>query len=447
MQERIFCSDVTFESIGLKPEILRGLHEKGFERPTGIQGMLIPPVLAGKDVLGQAKTGTGKTAAFGLPLINQVDPEGGLQAIILVPTRELALQVSRELRDFARHTHVRVTPIYGGERRHAQISRLLKNPAIIVGTPGRVMDLHQSGELPYDKVRFVVLDEVDRMLDIGFRDDIRRILSRIPTQRQTIFVSATISPEIESLARKFMRDPEKLVSTDGSLTVAQVDQTHFIVQRWDKRRLLLHLLTHEEPALTVVFCATKREVDRVTAFLTKHGIEAHSIHGDMYQRKRDQVMEKLRGGKLSVLIASDVASRGLDVSGISHVINYDIPVDPEVYVHRIGRTARLGRNGVAWTFVTPEEGELLTSIELLINREVPRKDYPDFIPGPIPAEVLAERERAEEVATRGAMHHSRHLPLPVTPEDAQDPTRFPGGVVPVSPPPRRLGGRMRLRRR
>jgi ATP-dependent RNA helicase DeaD len=445
--DRIFSEDITFKDLGLNEGLLRGLAERGFERPTGIQSRLIPAALAGRDVLGQARTGTGKTAAFGIPLINRVDPDLGPQALVLVPTRELALQVAKELRTFSHHTKVRVTPIYGGERRRTQMDRLKGAVHIVVGTPGRVMDLEQSGSLSFSDMRFVVLDEVDRMLDIGFRDDIRHILSRIKTQHQTIFVSATISPEIETLARKHMRDPEKIVATEGSLTVSQVDQRHLIVERWDKRRLLAHLLEHEEPALTLVFCATKREVDRVAEYLQKKGIEVHSMHGDMYQRKRDRVMKQFRDGQLSVLVASDVASRGLDVEHVSHVINYDIPVDPEVYVHRIGRTARLGRNGVAWTLVTPEEGKMLTAIEHLIDKEVPRMEYPDFTPGPIPDSVRIEREHAVERAEQHAANANRAARSAISADAAVDTTRFPGGLVPIAPPARRLGGRMKSRRR
>ncbi len=447
LMDQIFQTEKTFEELGLRADLVRGLKEHGFRHPTPVQAQIIPLALSGRDVLGQARTGTGKTAAFGLPIIHMIDVELGVQAAILVPTRELAVQVARELRDLARNTHVNITPIYGGERRKSQIARLRKHPHIVVGTPGRVMDLLDARELSFEEIRFAVLDEVDRMLDIGFRDDIRRILSRIPNKHQTIFVSATISSEIEALARKYMRDPEKIVSTAGSLTVAAVDQTHLLVQRWDKRRLLLHLLTHEEPALTLVFCNTKREVDRVAEYLDTKGVDVHAIHGDLFQKKRDRVMEKFRDGSLSVLIASDVASRGLDVENISHVINYDVPVDPELYVHRIGRTARIGRGGIAWMFVTPDEGPLLSCIEHFINKEIPRKMYDDFTPGPVPHGVQAERERAREQSEKFATQQNRHAPSTIDATAARDATKFPGGLVPIAAPERRMKGRMRGRRR
>jgi len=444
--ERIFSCERTFENLGLHPRLLKGLEEKGFVHPTDIQARLIPLVLEGRDVLGQAKTGTGKTAAFGLPLLEKVEPKGGHQALVLVPTRELAVQVRREMHDLAKHSNVRITAIYGGERRRTQIDRLARGSEIVIGTPGRVMDLHQDGKFPFTDIRFVVLDEVDRMLDIGFRDDIRYILSRMDRPHQTVFVSATISDEIERLARSFMRDPEKIVSVSGSLTVSQVQQSHLLVERWDKKRLLLHLLEHEDPALTLVFCGTKREVEYLAEFLQKHDIDVRAIHGDMYQRKRDRVMKRLREGGLSVLVASDLAARGLDVQGITHVVNYDMPPDPEVYVHRIGRTARLGADGVAWSFVTPGEGKLLTAIERLINREVPRIHYDDFEPGPVPAKVHAERKQEAERNELERLSRSRTLPAKVAEKDASDETKFPGGIVPTAPPTRRMGGRMRGRR-
>lgn len=291
------------------------------------------------------------------------------------------------------------------------------------------------------------------MLDIGFRDDIRRILKMCPESRQTVFVSATISSEIESLARSYARNAEKIVAAEGSLTVKLVKQFHLPVQPWDKRALLAHLLTHEEPALTVAFCRMKRTVDEVVQYLARKGIEAHAIHGDMYQAKRNKVIDQLRSGQLSVLIASDLASRGLDVEGITHVINYDLPEDPEIYVHRIGRTARAGRDGVAWSFVTPEQGPLLTAIELFINNEIPKLEYPDFRPGPVPQGVIQSKEldaKRAEVAKQfnrfaatgpAAIGHVASA----APEDA-DPTRFPGGVIPKAMPNKRMMGRVKTAR-
>jgi ATP-dependent RNA helicase DeaD len=442
-----FDTSRRFADLGLPAPVLQALEEKGFEHPTRIQAALLPVALSGRDCLGQAKTGTGKTAAFALPMLARIPKDAGFAGLVLVPTRELAIQVAKEFHEFARHSGHAVVAVYGGHSVNAQATKLNKGPAIIVGTPGRVMDMHERGMLPYDQVKVAVLDEVDRMLDIGFRDDIRRILGAMKQHPQTIFVSATISPDIEKLARSYMRNPEKIVTTEKSLTVAAVDQSWLSVEPWDKKRLIEHLLKHEEAALTVVFCRMKKTVDQVADYLSKHGIDAHAMHGDMFQTKRDKVMDKLRGGTLKVLVASDLASRGLDVDDISHVINYDVPEDPEVYIHRIGRTARAGRGGVAWTFVQPDQGDLLSSIEMLANIEIPQKTYPDFTPGPVPADVAsyrqAEQRRREELASaRNRLAATTSIPAP----KAVDPNAFPGGIVPSALPLKRLGGVVRTRR-
>jgi len=442
-----FVLDKTFADLGLTSAVLEGLTARGFRHPTRIQAALIPAALAGKDVLGQAKTGTGKTAAFGLPLLQMLDPEARFSALVLVPTRELAIQVAKELQELGGFAKVQTVAVYGGQPIDKQVTLLKKNPPIIVGTPGRVMDLAERNILPFGEFRFAILDEVDRMLDIGFRDDIRKILGKLRKTPQTIFVSATISPEIEKLARSYMKDPEKIVTFEKSLTVSQVKQSYFTVERWDKRRLLLHLLKKEKPHLAVVFCRTKRAVDEVTEFLNRNKIDAHAMHGDMYQKKRDKVMEKLREGDLSVLVASDLAARGLDVDDITHVVNYDMPEDPEVYIHRIGRTARAGRTGVAWSFVVPDQGDLLTNIEMLANVEIPRTDYDDFKPGPVPADVSAMREHEAKRREDAQTARNRSAGPEVPAVQAVDPNMFPDGIVPTALPGRRLGGRVRTGRR
>jgi len=448
-----FDTSVTFADLGLPAPLLRAVTDKGFVHPTRIQAALIPPALAGKDCLGQAKTGTGKTAAFGLPMLSRLDPKARFNGLILVPTRELAIQVAKEVHDLARHSGHSVAAVYGGHSIQAQAHKLEKGVSIVVGTPGRIMDMHSRGLLPYDRVEFAVLDEVDRMLDIGFRDDIRKILGSMKQRPQTVFVSATIAGEIERLARSYMNNPEKLVTFEKSLTVTQVNQSYLPVEPWDKRRLLLHLLTHEKPELTVVFCRTKRTVDQVAEYLAKHNVDAHAMHGDMFQKKRDKVMDRLREGGLSVLVASDLAARGLDVEDISHVVNYDLPEDPEVYIHRIGRTARAGREGVAWTFVCPDQGELLTAIEMLANIEIPRMEYDDFSPGPLPSEIVADRElsaKRREVSDRSKNRFALVPPTVASAGSAPEPvdlSKFPGGVVPTALPQRRLGGRVPGRKR
>jgi len=446
-RQQLFALDKTFADLGLSEPILRALAREKFEHPTRVQAELVPAILSGKDVLGQSKTGTGKTLAYGLPILERVEPKLPIQALIIVPTRELAVQVTEELRWLSEFSQVRSTAIYGGQPIRKQVVALSKNPPIVVGTPGRIQDLHERGELPYENIRFVVLDEVDRMLDIGFREDIRRILGQIRNPHQTVFVSATISPEIEKLAKQYQRSPIRVDATASpSLTVSQVKQHYFAVQPWDKKGLLVHLLKHEEPAVTLVFCRTKHTVDALAKYLQQKGIDTQAIHGDMYQGKRNRVMEKLRSGVLKVLICSDLAARGLDVEGITHVINFDLPEDPEIYVHRIGRTARLGRAGEAWSLVTPEQGALLTAIEQLTNVEVEKMEYPDFTPSAPPPEVMERERQAAKRAEELRIQRSRAQLAPPRKDEARDASRFPGGVVPAALPAKRLGGRVRSRR-
>jgi ATP-dependent RNA helicase DeaD len=445
----IFDESTSFAQLGLGSGVLQGVAEAGFEHPTSIQALMIRPIMAGQDVIGQAKTGTGKTAAFGLPILHLVDKATPMSALVLVPTRELAAQVAAELEVLGKHTPIRSTCIVGGESMRQQLRSVAHGGHIIVGTPGRIMDLSDRGDIHFRNVRFVVLDEVDRMLDIGFREDIRRILKTVTGPHQTILCSATISDEIERLARSFMRkDVVKLRDIAGSLTVSQVDQHYLPVQPWDKRTLLLHLLRHEKPNTTVIFCRTKATVHRVTAYLREHGIDVREIHGDLAQEKRNKVMASFRDGKLDVLVASDLAARGLDVEHISHVINYDLPDDPEVYIHRIGRTARVGRRGTAWTFVMPDQGQLLTEIEKLAGVMIEKLDYPDFKPGPVPEDVRQEMARAPQragdpiqtLANRAAPRPTDEL----SPEEIA--RRFPNGIVPKGQPPRTLGRHFRSRR-
>jgi ATP-dependent RNA helicase DeaD len=446
-------SELTFADLGVRSSVLKGIDEMGFVHPTKVQAAILPPFLEGRDVLGQAKTGSGKTAAFGIPIINNASRDLPFQTIVLCPTRELAIQLAREINELAHFTPITAVPVYGGQAINTQAARLSKNPEIIVATPGRYMDMVDRGYLHLDNIKFVVLDEVDRMLDIGFREDIRKILGRIHTDHQTLFVSATLSDEIEKLARTHMKDnAEKIVTVAGSLTVSMVEQHYLSVAPWDKRSLLLHLLRNEDPALTLIFCRTKATVDKLTKYLCDKGIDAHAIHGDMYQGKRNAVMNKLRDGDLGALVASDLAARGLDVDGISHVVNYDLPEDPEVYIHRIGRTARAGREGVAWSLVTDEQGPLLTAIEQLANTEIPLMDYPDFKPGPIPERVRAEKAR--EAADVEAMRKPSRFEEAAAPAEKQntkadtkdDAKKYPGGIVPLEMPGKRIRGRVRTHR-
>ncbi len=454
--QHVFRMDLTFEDLGLHGHVLEALRHRGFRHPTKIQAELIPVALKGKDVLGQAKTGTGKTLAFGIPLLNLVEPGEPVQAIVLAPTRELAVQIQQDLEEVVKADDeghkVRVASIYGGQKISTQQQKLAKRPEIIVGTPGRVLDMIGRGYMSLSKIRFAVLDEVDRMFDIGFRDDIRKILKMCPESRQTLFVSATISPEIEDLARRYMNDPVRLTVSGGSLTVEMVKQQYVSTPPWDKRRMLVHLLQTEEPAVTIVFCRMKRTVDDLVAYLHRKDIPAVAIHGDMSQSKRNQTMQQLKGGKLKVLVASDLASRGIDVEGITHVINYDLPEDPDLYVHRIGRTARAGREGVAWSIVTPEQGKLLTDIELLVNAEIPRREFPDFEfrerpdnwrDEPKPNQHIVENVPEKVFKSRYAPTDTEELAVL---SEEQKAVKFANGVVPKKLPPKRLKGKVRTRR-
>lgn len=450
MSQDLFDTSVTFSGMGLSDSVVEGVTDAGFEHPTDIQAQLIPAILDGKDVIGQARTGTGKTAAFGLPIFHLADPNVRMQGLVLTPTRELATQVAAELDALGKHTSIRTSCIIGGESMRAQQKSVERGGHIIVGTPGRVMDLFGRGQIHFNDMRFVVLDEVDRMLDIGFRDDIKKILGNVRRDHQTVFVSATIDREIESLGRSFMhKDAKKITTVSGSLTVSMVDQKYLPVEPWDKRSLLLHMIRNEKPDTTVVFCKTKATVHKITKYLCEKNISAREIHGDLHQRKRTQVMESMRRGDLDVLIASDLAARGLDVEHITHVINYDLPEDPEVYVHRIGRTARAGRRGVAWSFVTPEQGQLLTEIEKLAGAMIEKLDYPDFQPGPIPQDIRADRDAETRRGSKPARTlESRVVGAIDTSGYSEDELKamFPDGNIPKNLPKKGLGGKFRTRR-
>ena len=367
-----------FAELGIEIRFLKALHKMGFVEPSDIQTVMIPLALERRDILGQARTGTGKTAAFGLPILQQLEPSGRLQAMCLAPTRELAVQVTAELRRLSEFADLHIVAIYGGQKVATQLHYLGRKPHFVVGTPGRVQDFMNRGVLDVRGVRFVVLDEVDRMLDIGFRDDIKNILSRVSGKHQTIFVSATIEDEIKRLAGQYMHDPVDVNVSKDKLTVDEVDQSYVTVERPEKFRLLHKILNRDDHPITIVFTNTKAAARKLAKKLYDAGIDAKEIHGDLIQKKRDRVMDQFRRHKIRVLVATDLAARGIDVSKISHIINYDIPVDSEVYVHRIGRTARMGARGVAISFISRDEGQLLTNIEILINREVPERGVDGF---------------------------------------------------------------------
>jgi ATP-dependent RNA helicase DeaD len=439
-----------FAALGVGSSVLRALAELKFVTPSEIQTMLIPRALAGVDLLGQARTGTGKTAAFGIPILQRARAGLSTQAIILVPTRELAVQVESEIQRLGQHTPIRSTAVFGGQKIVAQMKFLRHGPEILVGTPGRVIDLLDRRIIDFGNIRFVVLDEVDRMLDIGFRDDIRNILSRIKgvsketaAEHQTIFVSATISAEIEKLSRQYMREPvEKLIApgADDKPMVEKVEQYYFSVQPWDKYRLMRRLLERENPDLAIVFCRTKRGAEKLAKKLHADGIECREIHGNLAQNKRERVMKNFRTGKFDVLIATDLASRGIDVADISHIVNYDIPEDPEVYIHRVGRTARMGAGGKAFTLVTPQQGDELTKVEALINQVIPLAVLDGFEPSPTPPDWTE--------LPPGQMSSQPSAPKPSRFERAYGSSASPDCPQPaIALPPRTIGSKIPITRR
>lgn len=361
--------------------MLDALQKAQYLAPTPIQAGLIPRALAGVDVLGQAQTGTGKTAAFVIPILELYgshERAEGPKSLILVPTRELAVQVRDEVVKLAHGRKVRSVALYGGKPIRSQIEKLRRGADVVVGTPGRVLDHIARGTLRLADLRCVVLDEADRMLDIGFRPDIEKILRQCPKQRQTLLLSATVPPPVERLAKRYMRDPETLNFSPKEISVETITQYYFTVDPRKKFDLLVRLLRREDPQQAIIFCRTKRGTDKVHHNLQKKFPGTACIHGDLPQRQRDRVMQDFRQGKVRILVATDVVGRGIDVSGISHIINYDIPEFCDDYVHRVGRTGRMGREGVAYTFVTPEEGAELTRIEVRINRLLQRDEIEGF---------------------------------------------------------------------
>ncbi|VEF49469.1 DEAD/DEAH box helicase domain-containing protein [Bacillus freudenreichii] len=353
-----------FSDLNLSPSILKAVNRMGFEEATPIQAKTIPLSMEGKDLIGQAQTGTGKTAAFGIPLIQKIDPsDHTVQGIIIAPTRELAIQVSEELYKIAIDSRVRVLAVYGGSDIQRQIRALKKGPQIVVGTPGRVLDHINRRTLKLGNVHTVILDEADEMLNMGFIEDIESILKTVPEERQTLLFSATMPEPIRRIAERFMKSPELVKVQAREMTVPLIEQFFVKVPEREKFDVLSRLIDVQSPELAIVFGRTKRRVDELSNALTVRGYTAEGIHGDLSQAKRLSVLRKFKEGKVDVLVATDVAARGLDISGVTHVYNYDIPQDPESYVHRIGRTGRAGKEGMAVTFVSPREMGYLRIVE------------------------------------------------------------------------------------
>jgi ATP-dependent RNA helicase DeaD len=369
-----------FHSLTLAAPVLAALDRAGYLEPTPIQAAFIPEALQGRDVIGQAQTGTGKTAAFLLPFFNRWTDNNlpGPQAVVLAPTRELVVQVAEEANKLSPSRHCRAVPIYGGQRIRKQLDELKRGVAVVVGTPGRVLDHLSRGTLNLSGAHYVVLDEADRMLDIGFRPDIEKILRRCPRERQTMLLSATVPPPVLRLVHRYMVDPAHINVSPAQATVESIRQSYITVDEDRKFDLLVEVIKREQPRQCIIFCERKRWAENLYRDLRLEVPRAAVMHGDLDQSLRNRIMQGFRDGKITYLVATDVVGRGIDVRGISHIINYDLPEDPENYVHRIGRTGRIGADGVAIAFVTPEQGPLLTGIEHFINREVERTEIEGF---------------------------------------------------------------------
>lgn len=377
-----------FSNLGLSPEVLKAVSNMGFEEMTPIQQEAIPLGLTGRDLIGQARTGTGKTAAFGIPMVERFIPEQSLpQGLVVAPTRELAVQVAEELNKIGEFKRVRALPIYGGQDIDRQIKNLKKRPEIIVGTPGRLLDHIRRRTVRLAQISIVVLDEADEMLNMGFIEDIEAILKEVPQERQTLLFSATMPRPIQELAMKFMVEPQVIQVKSKEVTVPAVHQSYIEVQERQKFDALCHLLDIQPPELAIVFGRTKRRVDEIAEGLKSRGYSAEGIHGDLTQARRESVLRQFKNGTIDVLVATDVAARGLDISGVSHVYNFDIPQDAEGYVHRIGRTGRAGRSGEAISLVTSREQDHFRYIQRATGAKVMR------VPLPSPVDVIRGQQR------------------------------------------------------
>ena len=394
----------SFEALGLGPKLLAELASLGYEEPTPIQEAAIPPLVAGRDLLGQAATGTGKTAAFALPILERIGGEPALphkpRALVLVPTRELAVQVAEAFHRYGRGLGIAIVPIYGGQEFHRQIIALRRGVHVVIATPGRALDHLRRETLDFSELRCVTLDEADEMLDMGFAEDIELLLESTPETRQTALFSATLPPRIAAIAERNLRDPVRILiprdkATKGSLP--KVRQTAYIVPRAHKITALGRVLDIESPTLALVFCRTRLEVDELAERLVGRGFSVEALHGGMSQMDRDRVMRKARGQMVDLVVATDVAARGIDIDHLSHVVNFDVPSSPEAYVHRIGRTGRAGREGVAITFAEPREHRLLRNIEWATKQTISISNVPT------PLDVKARRLDLTKAAVREAI--------------------------------------------
>jgi len=371
-----------FAALGLAPELVRAVADEGYAHPTPIQSEAIPLALAGRDLIGSAQTGTGKTAAFVLPILQRLapGPRGTLRALVLVPTRELAEQVATSIRAYGRHTHLKGAAVYGGVGMEPQTRALKHGADIVVATPGRLLDHMERGHVDFSKVEVLVLDEADRMLDMGFAPDVRRILNALPDERQTMLFSATISVEVDALARRAMNDHASVEIGRRAQAADGIEHVIVAVDKLQKRGALAAILKAKPAGQTLIFTRTKYGADKLVTFLRREGITANALHGDKAQSHRTRTLDQFRSGTAEILVATDIAARGIDVDGIRMVVNYDVPTDPEVYVHRVGRTARAGARGLALTLISPDEWLLMADVERLIGQTFPREVIPGFEP-------------------------------------------------------------------
>ncbi len=366
-----------FTSLDLHPQLLQAISDLGYTEPTPIQAGIIPVMLAGHDVIGQAQTGTGKTAAFALPILQNLQTDQGhVQALVLAPTRELALQVANAMYEYGQHLGVHVLAVYGGSSYSRQITRLKKGVDVVVGTPGRLLDLIERGVLDLGRVQTVVLDEADEMLSMGFIEDIESILKETPETRQTALFSATLPTPIRRLADRYMREPQSVTIQREQVTVAAIEQRYYLVNEWDKLAALTRLFEIEPITSALIFARTRAGTGELANELTRRGFPAETLNGDLSQELRERVLNRFRQNQVKVLVATDVAARGLDIDDISHVINFDLPEDPEIYVHRIGRTGRAGKTGVAISLVPPKEQFRLRKIEHFTRHKLTRASLP-----------------------------------------------------------------------
>jgi ATP-dependent RNA helicase DeaD len=384
----------TFAELGLSEALLAALRDLSYEQPTPIQEQAIPAMLTGRDVIAHAQTGTGKTAAFALPILARLKPDHAPQALVLAPTRELAMQVAEAIFRYGKHADVRVTPVYGGQPIERQLRALSRGVQVVVGTPGRIMDHMRRGTLALDAIQTVVLDEADEMLDMGFAEDIEYILQQTPATRQTALFSATMPAGVLDLSLRYTREAQRISVVSEQITAPQTRQVYYEVSQREKLDALCRILDVETPSSAMIFCRTRAEADHLGESLQGRGYMAEVIHGDLSQAMRERVMKRFRDAQVELLVATDVAARGLDIPDVTHVINYDVPGDPDSYVHRIGRTGRAGRSGLAISLITPRERRQIQFIERITRSRIQRQKLPSL------ADVAARRREAFREALR-----------------------------------------------